>query len=42
VMTDWLMKESKYLERLDKIKCLNGNHIRNSNNFKSCKSPKIM
>jgi hypothetical protein len=33
----WLVKESKYLERFDKIECLNGNDIRNSNNFKNCK-----
>ncbi len=32
----WLVKESKYLERFDYIKCLNGNDIRNSNNFKNC------
>jgi len=38
----WLVKESKYLERFDQIKCLNGNDIMNSNNFKNCISPKIM
>ncbi len=32
----WLVKESKYLERFDYIKCLNGNDIRNSINFKNC------
>ncbi len=32
----WLVNESNYSERFDKIECLNGNHIRNSNNFKNC------
>ena len=33
----WLVKESKYLDRFNKINCLNGNDIRSSNNFKNCK-----
>ncbi len=33
----WLVKESKYLDRFKQINCLNGNDIRNSNNFKNCK-----
>jgi hypothetical protein len=33
----WLVKESKYLQRFDQIICLNGNDIRNINNFKNCK-----
>ncbi len=33
----WLLKESKYLERIYNIECLNGNDIRNSSNFKNCK-----
>jgi hypothetical protein len=33
----WLVKESKYLERFHQIICLNGNDVRNSNNFKNCK-----
>jgi hypothetical protein len=32
----WLVKESKYLKRFDKIECLNGNDIRNSSNFENC------
>jgi hypothetical protein len=32
----WLVKESKYLKRLNKIECLNGKDITNSNNFKNC------
>jgi hypothetical protein len=34
--SNWLVKESKYLERFDQIICSNGNDIRNNSNFKNC------
>ncbi len=33
----WILRESKYLNRTDIIKCSNGNDITNNSNFKNCK-----